>query len=71
LDFDYSKLRGRIVERNGTITRFCQENKLSMQNFSKKLNNVAHFSIEDAIDISKRLEIPDEEIANYFFVEKE
>lgn len=70
LKFNYSKLRGRIVEHYGTVTRFCGENKMNMQNFSKKLNNAAHFSIEDVINISELLSIPDEEIADYFFVEK-
>ena len=71
MEFDYSKLRGKIVETSGTITQFCQDNGLSVQNVSKKLNNVAHFSIEDAIEISKCLSIPDEEIHNYFFVAKD
>lgn len=70
MKFDYSKLRGRIVERNGSISQFCHSNNLSVQNFSAKLNNRAKFSIEDAINVSKALEIPQENVADYFFVEK-
>lgn len=70
LKFDYSKLRGRIVECNGSIRQFCQSNNLCVQNFSAKLNNRARFSIEDAISISKALDIPQSDVADYFFVEK-
>lgn len=70
MQYDYSKLRGKIVETYGTIAEFCREHELNNQNISKKLNNVTHFSIDDALELSNYLSIPKEEIHRYFFVVK-
>lgn len=67
MKFDYSKLRGRITERFGSISKFCERNSISPVSFSRKLNNVTAFSVRDIIDICNILEIAQEEIGAYFF----
>lgn len=48
--FDYSKLRGRIVEKYGTQRRFAMENQLSDRSMSLKLNNDIRLSQEEIMN---------------------
>lgn len=72
VEFDFSKLRGRIVEKFGTIAGFCDAADISMQRMSARLNNrhqfqpteIKRFCMPDLLDIA------DEEIPAYFFVPK-
>ena len=68
--FDYSKLKGRIVEYYGTQSNFSQEFGISNNMFSQKMNNKVRFSTDDIIRISDMLEIPEQEIGLYFFTTK-
>ena len=70
MEFDYSKLRGRIVEVYGSNSRFVAEFGGTIQNFSLKLNNKIQFSQNDIRKIIKMLNIPLEDIGTYFFTEK-
>ncbi len=65
--FDYSKLRGRIVEVYGSQTNFVNDYGLSETAFSRKLNNKIRFSVDDIIKIVRLLKIPLHEIGEYFF----
>lgn len=67
MSFNYSKLRGRIIEKFGTIEAFAQATNLSMTTISKYLNNKVPWkqtSINDAVRV---LDIKPEEISLYFF----
>lgn len=64
---DHSKLRGRIVEKFGTISAFTEALGSSMVTVSAKLNNKSGFSRGDIERWSELLEIPFAEIGLYFF----
>lgn len=64
------KLRGRIVERYGTLRNFAAELGLSAVAVSNKVNGSAGFSKEDIIKWSELLDIPAEEVGESFFALK-
>ena len=65
--YDYSKLRGRIVEKFGTISAFTKALGSSTVTVSAKLNNKSGFSRGDIEHWSELLKIPSSEIGLYFF----
>ena len=65
--FDYSKLRGRIVEKGYTQGKLAETLGISEQSFSKKMQNKISFSTDDITIIASALEIVPEEIGSYFF----
>jgi transcriptional regulator with XRE-family HTH domain len=70
MSFDYSKLRGRIVEKCGTLENFAKAAEISSHTISRYLNNKIPWkqtNINTAIQI---LDIPPEEIPTYFFKPK-
>ena len=50
-NYDYSKLRGRIIEKLGTIKNYAKAINLSETSISNKLSNRIAFS-QDEINIS-------------------
>lgn len=70
MEFDYSKLRGRIVEKFGNISQFSKELKITRTSVNMKLNNRMNFTRSDMIEWSRLLDIPKEELGCYFFTEK-
>lgn len=65
--YDYSKLKGKIIEKCGSQTKFKELMGISHTSINKKLNNKVQFTQEDiekAIDI---LELKKEDIPQYFF----
>ena len=69
-NFDYSKLRGRIVEILGNQNELASILGISLVSLSRKLNNKVRFSTDDIITIAEVLKIPDTEIGIYFFTLK-
>ncbi len=67
VSFDYSKLRGRIVEKCGTQTVFSQKVGLSMVSLGKKLNGNRSFKDREIVRIAEILGISIDEIPAYFF----
>ncbi len=65
--FDYSKLRGKIIEKFGTISRFSKELGVSPVTISYKLNNHNMFDQADIIQFQKALDLNWKEIDEYFF----
>ena len=68
--FNYSKLRGRIIEKFGTQGCFSKRLGVSERTLSLKLNNRIFFSQDEIAKISDLLGINSDEIQDYFF-EKE
>ena len=68
--FDYSKLKGRIVEKYGTQRNFALANKITDRSMSLKLNNGIGLSQEEIITWCQMLEINVDEISAYFFNQK-
>jgi hypothetical protein len=65
--YDYSKLKGRIVEKYGTRKEFAKQLGLSEVAMSNKMNNKSGFSQDDVIVWAKALCIPEKEYGIYFF----
>ena len=67
MPYKYNKLRGRIIEKYGSITAFCEHLDISMNSVSKKMTGKAGFSQGDITEWSKLLEIDPQEYGAYFF----
>lgn len=65
--YEYAKLRGRIVEKFGTLYAFAEKIGISNVGMSKKLNGKIGFSQQDIEEWAKELEIPKAEYIDYFF----
>lgn len=52
MSFDYSKLRGRIIEKFGSIKAFAEAYGLSTVTMSKKLNGKVAISLDDIVKMS-------------------
>lgn len=68
--YDYSKLRGRIVEKFGTIKEFAQKIGRSTVSVSRKVNGLSSFDQDDVELWSKALDISMEEYGVYFFTRR-
>ena len=64
---EYSKLRGRIVEKYGTMTNFADKIGSTRQTVSHKLTGKSAFSRDDIQRYADALEIPKDDIGVFFF----
>ncbi len=65
---DFSKLIGRIYEKFGTRTAFCDAIGKNPDWLSRRLNGIIEFDADDMVLIIGPLEIDPQEIHAYFFV---
>lgn len=70
MKFDYSKLRGRIVEKFGTQIDFSKAVRMSERTLSLKLNGKRFFTQDEIALVTDILDIPENEIPLYFFTPK-
>lgn len=70
MQFDYSKLLGKIREYGYTQESLAAAIGISKATMSLKLNNKANFGHAEISAICTILEIPISEIGVYFFVKK-
>ena len=72
VEFDYRRLKGRIIEKYGTFTAFAAATGQKKSNLSAKLHNNVRISFEEVIDWSgpDKLDIPPAEIHAYFLIPK-
>ena len=68
--FDYSKLRGRIVEKFGAQSQFSVALGISEGTLSSRMMNKSTFTGEEIARSCILLGIPFEEISRYFFTPK-
>lgn len=68
--FDYSKLRGKIVEKFGTQTEFSKAMNLSERTMSLKLNGRRAWKQDEICRAVGLLELSNEDIQDYFFTLK-
>lgn len=68
--FDYSKLRGRIIEKYGSVTKFSEYLDLTRTSINMKLNDKVNFTRADIMEWAELLDIPKEEYGLYFFTKK-
>lgn len=67
MEFDYSKLNGRIVEIYGTQLNFSLAMGLSERSISLKLNNKVAWKNTEIAKAAKLLKIKYSDIPKYFF----
>ena len=67
MQYNYSKLLGRIRERGYTQEQLAKAIGKNKGTISGKLNNQFSFTQEEMDDICKVLEINNNEIGEYFF----
>lgn len=69
MPFDYSKLRGRIIEKFGSIKAFAKAYGITNVSMSRKLNGRTAISPNDIkkMSASELLDIQPEEYHEYFF----
>lgn len=65
--YEYKKLRGRIVEKYGTMESFSKVVGLSKVSVSNKMTGNTGFSQGDIEKWSAALDIPSYEYGAYFF----
>ena len=70
MQFDYSKLRGRIVEKFGTMSVFAKAMGWSLRTMSLKMTNARFWKQSDIEKAINLLEIDAADIPIYFFVRK-
>lgn len=70
MDYDYSKLLGKIKEKLGCNYNLAVKLKLSERTLSLKLNNKVDFRQKEINQICEILNINVKDIGNYFFVTK-
>lgn len=70
MNFDYSKLLGRLKELGYTQEILADEIGISESTMSLKLNNRAVFTQAEIMRICRALAIPNQQIGVYFFTLK-
>lgn len=72
IEFDFSKLRGRIKEKLKYEAIFADKIGISQASLSSKFNNKSDFTATQIIKSSEEdvLDIPQNEIGEYFFTKK-
>ena len=70
--FDFSKLRGRIIEKYGRYEALAQAVNMSQAQLSDRLNNKVDFKPDEIYLLSSEeiLDIPCAEIHRYFLTPK-
>lgn len=69
-EYDTRKLRGRIVEKFGTMTAFSKALGIAVQTVSAKLSGDMGITKEDVYTWSEVLDIDHNEVWAYFFTLK-
>lgn len=68
--FDYSKLRGKIVEMFGGQGAFANALCISEGTLSSRLTGKSYFTADEIVRACKLLDIALEEVTDYFFTAK-
>ena len=71
VNYDYSKLRGRIVEKYGTVTAFSAALGSNVNTVLSKLNGTTGWKMQDIESSLSLLDISRDEIGLYYFTPKE
>ena len=67
--FDYSKLRGRIVEKYGSQAAFADAIDMSISTLNLKLNNKSEWSTTEIVEACKLLDVELTDTYSSFFKE--
>lgn len=64
---DFSKLRGRIIEKYQTEGRFAEAMGISAHSLSMKLNCLREFKPSEIVRALELLDLTTEDVGPYFF----
>lgn len=67
MPFNYNKLKGRIIEKCGTYSKFAETMGITSTTMSAKINGKSEFSQEEILKAIKILQLDCTDIPNYFF----
>nr|DAG49944.1 MAG TPA: Protein of unknown function (DUF739) [Bacteriophage sp.] len=67
MEYDYSKLRGRIRELYGSERNFADKIKMNRSTLSLKCGNKSEFTQSEIFRILNALNLTAADIENYFF----
>lgn len=70
MEFDHSKLNGRIVEKYGSRAAFAEAAGLKQGQLSRRLNNQTPLSDAEIYTFCRMLDIPGAKVDVYFFTPK-
>ena len=70
MDYDYSKLKGKIREVYGTQDAFANAVGMGKTSLSFKLNNKSEWTQEEMTRAMDLLNIPHKSVRTYFFTHK-
>lgn len=70
IQFDYRKLRGKIVEVFGSVSNFCDATGKNRAAVTTKLCNGGSMRQEEIIQFADALGIQDNEYQDYFFTKR-
>lgn len=65
--YDYRRLRGRIIEKYGTLKVFASEMGWSERTLSLKMNCKVYWKQPEITRASELLNISSDEVTEYFF----
>ena len=71
-NYDYSKLRGRVIEKLGSLKNYAKGLGISETTLFKKLNNKVPFNQDEILIAMNKdvLDIEPQDICKYFFTKK-
>lgn len=70
MEFDFSKLLGRIVEKFGTRSAFAAAMGMAESALSNRFSNKVHFDADEIYRACELLDIDPQDIPVYFFTAK-
>ncbi len=70
MSFNYNKLKGRIIEKYGTMGAFAEELGISKQILSQRMTNRTRLSQEEIVKWAKMLGIQQDEYGLFFLDER-
>lgn len=70
MEYDFSRLRGRIREKFGSESAFSESVGFSRTTLSAKLNGKVDWDCSDVVRACDLLDVPISQAHEYFFVEK-
>jgi|AKZA01.1.fsa_nt_gi hypothetical protein len=70
IEWDFSKLRGRIKEKYGTEENFATHMPFGRTSLSQRLTNKQAFDTKEILTAVKLLDLEEGDIPEYFFKQK-
>lgn len=70
ITYDFSKLRGKIIEVYGNYKFFSEEIGMDNATFSRKINNKVRFTHDELFKMARALKLKENEYQQYFFNHK-